>query len=69
MFRAKLVIFAQAGQADMAEVILRAQRLFGGGGTRKSFSPPAKTDAKTNVHIVDKGHEFPHSPADTIALP
>jgi DNA invertase Pin-like site-specific DNA recombinase len=39
-----------------------------GRGTRKSFSPPAKTDATNNVRIVDKGHEFPHSTEDTIAL-
>jgi hypothetical protein len=30
--------------------------------------PPAKTDAKNNVRIVDKGHEFPHYTEDTIAL-
>jgi hypothetical protein len=28
---------------------------------------PAKTDAKNNVRIVDKGNEFPHYTEDTIA--
>jgi hypothetical protein len=34
----------------------------------KVLLPPAKTDAKNNVRIVDKDNEFPHYTEDIIAL-
>lgn len=51
-----------------AQSILLAQRLFGGGERRENPSPPAKTDAKNNVRIVDKDNEFPHYTEDIRAL-
>jgi hypothetical protein len=62
------------GGHDLTQVVERAKSILCALGfsaaDRYSKVPlsPAKTDAKNNVRIVDKGDEFPHYTEDERAL-